>query len=321
MGKGWSLLFGAVMLACFGLFLVAPLVGWWMPEGVSAHAWSIDKLFYIILGITGFFFVLTEALLIVFMWRYAGRPEGVKKTEGLAFFGRFKRWIPDEHKLEMVWTVVPALILLYIAVAQVSAWAEVKYPGNRPQVGAANLPDPVQAEVSARQFEWRIRYPGYETWKKFKTDPQLAKNWAKTRLADDVWVVNELHIIKDRPVLVQVKTLDVIHSFNLPQMRVKQDALPGKTIPVWFTPTKSNTVRGSDRYGQPRWEDGKGWDPVTGKALEPKMVWEIACAELCGWGHGRMIGKVFVHDTAQDFEDWLRHADKEANRRTAEAVR
>ena len=72
MGKGWSVLFGVVMLACLGLFVAAPFVGWWLPMPVSQHAPRVDRLFYIILFITGFFFVLTEALLVIFMWLYAG---------------------------------------------------------------------------------------------------------------------------------------------------------------------------------------------------------------------------------------------------------
>jgi cytochrome c oxidase subunit II len=256
------------------------------------------------------------------MWRFAEQPEGGAKNPGISWFARFKPWIPDEHKLEMAWTVVPALILLYIAFAQVGTWAENKYPRFNPLTGADGQKQPdkqvIVAEVSARQFEWRIRYPSFAQWQTWKKDPKAADVWSKNRYADDLWVVNEFHCVKGHPALAYVKTLDVIHSFNLPQMRVKQDALPGKTMQAWFTPLKHNTVKAADRYGKTRWEDGLGWDPDTGRAVEPKMVWEIACAELCGWGHGRMVGKVFVHENVADFEDWLRHADREYNRRTPE---
>jgi len=79
-GKWWSVLFGVVMAACLGLFVAAPFVGWWLPEGVSTHAFRVDRLFYIILFITGFFFVLTESLLVIFMWLYAGTPKGAPKA-------------------------------------------------------------------------------------------------------------------------------------------------------------------------------------------------------------------------------------------------
>src|SRR5271156_5773614 len=74
--KWWSVLFGVVMIGCGAIFVVAPAAGWWMPEGVSFHAWDVDFLFYLILAITGFFFILTEALLVYFMYRYAAVAPG-----------------------------------------------------------------------------------------------------------------------------------------------------------------------------------------------------------------------------------------------------
>jgi cytochrome c oxidase subunit 2 len=308
-GKWWSVLFAVVMLACFGLFVAAPFAGWWMPEGVSAHAWDIDRLFYIILAITGFFFVLTEALLVVFMYRYASKPA----ARPVPVSDEEKHKEHDfERKLEIGWTIVPAAILLYIAFAQVGAWADAKYKSRMPAAQDAEGQVPVHAEVSARQFEWRIRYPSTKTWAQWKDNPDAAKAWFKAPQADDVRVVNQLHVIKNRPVLLQVGTLDVLHSFNVPHMRVKQDTLPGKKLPVWFTPIKSNTVLGRDRNGKDRWEDGGGWD-AAGKPKDASLVWEIACAELCGWGHYRMIGRVYVHETAADFEAWLAHAEKVQN--------
>src|SRR5437879_382433 len=73
-GRGWSIVFAVVMFACGASFVAAPFMGWWLPEGVSNHSDHVDALFYIILAITGFFFILTEALLVVFMFQYAGQP-------------------------------------------------------------------------------------------------------------------------------------------------------------------------------------------------------------------------------------------------------
>jgi cytochrome c oxidase subunit 2 len=336
-GRGWSILFAVVMLGCLGIYVAAPFVAdghWWLPPQMSTHAADIDRLYYVILYITGFFFILTEALLVIFMWRFAARPSthphafGHHAMEKKVFwttwfkhiFRPVSRILHNQHRVEMAWTLVPAAILLYIAFAQVGTWAEVKYRSRMPAIGEQNA-QPVQAEVSARQFEWRIRYPSYEAWAKWKTNPEAAKVWGRQRNAriadqqrqyDDVHVVNELHAIKGRPVLVQVRTLDVIHSFNLPHMRVKQDALPGKVIPVWFTPTHSNTKRVDGPDGKPVWVDGGGYDD-SGKAKDRGQIWEIACAELCGWGHYRMIGRLYVHDTTEDFEAWLQHAEREQN--------
>jgi cytochrome c oxidase subunit 2 len=306
-GTKWALFFGVIMLACAGLFLIAPFVGWWMPEGVSSHAHDVDFLFNIILGITAFFFILTEAILIYFMARF-GSGEGQPPAKTLKILQPVVRILDSQHKVEMAWTLVPAAILLYIAFAQVKTWADIKYESHRTGVYAKKGPDgavlvkqlPVQVDLSARQFEWRMRYPSYErtkNWLDKPEDPEVIKDadrfgrfdaFAHPLFKDsnDVFEVNELHVVKDTPVLVHLSTRDVIHSFNLPQLRVKQDALPGKLIPVWFRPTKANVD-----------ENGK---------IMKDRVWDIPCAELCGWGHARMIGRLFVHETKEDFLHWLK---------------
>ena len=98
----------------------------------------------------------------------------------------------------------------------------------------------MQMEVTARQWEWRMRYPSPKTLLQLEKTQQDADLWARKPQYDDIYLVNEVHTYKNKATLVQLRTADVIHSFFLPQMRVKQDALPGKTIPVWFTPILYN---------------------------------------------------------------------------------
>ena len=311
MGKFWSMLFAAMMIFCGGTFVIAPMMGWWLPEGVSSHSGAIDYLFYVILIITGFFFILTEAILCIFMWKYSGDRDKaeVPPPPGYAakLFRPVTNLLNDQHKVEMAWTMVPALILLYIAFAQVKTWADAKYISRMPSDKEQRA---LQVDVSARQFEWRIRYPSserFEDWMARRDDPDVAKDYrsfASSHHKDDIHVVNELHVIKNNPVIVHLTTRDVLHSFNLPHLRVKQDALPGKMIPVWFTPTKAN-VRLDSKLGI--YVDG--FNPVTGKSDDPHHIWDLACAELCGWGHYRMIGRLFVHDTEAEFLDWLRKAE------------
>jgi cytochrome c oxidase subunit 2 len=292
----WALLFGVTMLACAGLFVIAPFCGWWLPEGVSSHASAVDLLFYIILGITGFFFILTEAILVLFMARHANEPgQKPTKSEIPGFLKPIANVLNNQHKIEMAWTVVPAAILLFIAFAQVSTWERIKYRSRQNAIIEDMIP--VQVDLSARQFEWRFRYPGvkrFEEWlSATKGDPEIKKDmesFARSPQKSDIYAVNDLHMWKDHPVLVHLSTRDVLHSFNLPQFRVKQDALPGKQIPVWFKPIKANLDSDNKQI--------------------PDRVWEIPCAELCGWGHGRMIGRVFVHETKEDFFRWLIQAEK-----------
>ncbi len=316
MGKFWSILFGVTMLACGLSFVVAPFVGWWMPEGVSTHAAAIDNLFVVILYITGFFFFLTEALLVYFMYAYGAKDDGKPPVgEKAELPGWLKRFVVplklnNAHNIEVAWAIVPAAILLYIAFAQIDTWASVKYQARIVEQEKGNTS--VQVHVSARQFEWRMRYPSVARFKEWMGDKSVKdsadyRSFGKIPQPDDVQVVNELHIWKGYPVLVHLDTRDVLHSFNLPNFRIKQDALPGKQIPVWFTPTKSNVSWDGDLCLD-------GYNPVANKS-DIDHVWDIPCAELCGWGHYRMIGRVFVHEDRADFEKWLGVAAKKQGSR------
>lgn len=291
----WALLFGVTMLACAGLFIIAPFCGWWLPEGVASHTDETDFLFYIILGITGFFFTLTEAILVFFMARYSYEPgEKAPPHEIHWTLKPIANVLNNQHKVEMAWTVIPAAILLFIAFVQVQTWAKIKYRSR--QEGIIGNMVPIQVDLSARQFEWRFRYPGserFQNWLDNTNDPLVIKDresFPTFSQSSDVHTVNELHMWVGQPVLLHLSTRDVLHSFNLPQFRIKQDALPGKQIPVWFKPIKANLDDGNKQI--------------------PDRVWEIPCAELCGWGHGRMIGRVFVHEKQEHFFRWLVQAEK-----------
>jgi cytochrome c oxidase subunit 2 len=289
--KWWSVLFGVVLGAAFALYAVAPFTGWWLPKNIASYGGEVDYLFYIILFLTGFFYVLTEVILVWAMYRYSGKP------------GHKASYSHGNQKLELLWTLVPAVILVYIAVAQISAWERIKYQARAPQ------PDQI-VQVYARQWEWRMRYPtqfaesndglvpGNVNEKKdeakLKAMEFQCAAWAEQPQADDLHLVNELHTWKGAKLKLYLKTHDVIHSFYLPNVRFKQDALPGKTIPAWLDATESNTR----------------FDESTGLCTEPDDIhdrWEIACAELCGSGHFRMRGRLFVHPDKEDYLKWRNH--------------
>src|SRR5262249_21321687 len=158
-------------------------------------------------------------------FRFAGRT------------GRKASYVHGNHTLEMVWTLVPGVILFLLAIVQINVWAEVKFQKNMPAPDARTQ----QMEIVARQWEWRMRYPSARRMESWKSDPKLAEDFKDNAHVDDVHTVNEIHVWKggkdpneQHRVLVHLKTRDVLHSFFLPNLRLKQDALPGKTIPVWF---------------------------------------------------------------------------------------
>ncbi len=290
MGKGWSLFFGAVLGAIFVLCVTAPLVHWWLPEQVSTFGGAVDELFYVILFFTGCFFLLTEAVLVYAMYRFVGPNRRARHLHG-------------DLRLELIWTLVPSFILVYIAYVQVQTWETMKYQARMPE------PD-VVLQVTARQWEWRVRTPMSLV---LPGDEPGRRRWAESADADDVRLPNEVHTWKDAHVKVYLKTQDLIHSFFLPNLRLKQDALPGKTIPVWFAAKESNVSFAAD------------YDQATDRWRAPAAAdkdWELACAELCGGGHYRMRGRLYVHPDRADFRRWLDHvrARQQAHESTPAAV-
>jgi cytochrome c oxidase subunit 2 len=298
--KGWGVVFGLVLLATFLIWFIAPFFNWWLPENVSSFGGEVDQLFYVILGFTSFFFILTEVILVYAMWKYSARD------------GEKAHYTHGNHRLELIWTAVPAAILLFIAFAQVSAWGRIKYQSRMP------APD-LTVSVLARQWEWRIRVPVDSSqfhWDKKASADEIAnmqlkaRAWAENPQADDVHLPNELHCwagTEKEPcnVKLYLRTLDVIHSFTLPNLRLKQDTLPGKTIPMWFQVTRPNTK----------------FDPVTKKCTEPDHkvdAWEISCQELCGARHYAMRGRLYVHPNKADYEAWLKHTIEQQQSRQGE---
>jgi cytochrome c oxidase subunit 2 len=251
-GMAWAILFLAVPVLGVATFAVAPAINVWLPKDVSIHGRDIDSLFYFILALTGVVFIATEMVLFWFLWKYDAAAGERRAT-----------YIHGSHTLEVVWTIIPAATLLFLAIYQMNAWADVKM--RRPDM-------PPTVEVVARQFEWRLRYPG--------RDGVLGTQ-------DDLHLVNDLQLPVDEDILVQLKSMDVLHRFFIPNLRIKQDAVPGMKIPVWF------------------------------KATQPGE-YEIVCMEHCGARHYAMKGRLTVEPRA-DYEAWLerKYAEQEATQAAA----
>jgi cytochrome c oxidase subunit II len=213
------------------------MLDWWLPENVSTYGRDIDWLFHLIYWITGITAILVFATMIVFLVMYKDRP------------GRRARYTHGNTTLEIVWTVVPSLILVVLTFLSAPAWSKIK-------IQAPPASDFV-VQVTAKQFNWQITYPGADG--KFGT-------------ADDKTLLDEMHVPANKVVHVHLRSQDVIHSFFVPQFRMKQDAVPGREIVQWFEATK------------------------PGK-------YELPCAELCGFGHSGMKGWIYVHG-AEDYKKW-----------------
>jgi len=223
------------------------MLDWWLPENVSTYGRDIDWLFHLIYGITGITAILVFVTMVAFLVMYRDRP------------GRRARYTHGNTTLEIVWTVVPSLILVVLTFLSVPAWSKIKMQ--------APPPSDFAIQVTAKQFNWQVTYPGPDG--KFGT-------------ADDKTLLDEMHVPVNKVVHVRLRSQDVIHSFFVPQFRMKQDAVPGREITQWFEATK------------------------PGK-------YELPCAELCGFGHSGMRGWIYVH-TADDYQKWA------AENLTAEAA-
>ena len=175
----------------------------WFPEAVSSYGVQVDRLFYLVLWITGAIFFLVEGALLWFLIRYRRRE------------GRPASYIHGHAGAEIVWTVVPAIIVIWLAFTSQRLWAYIQGP-----------PPPHQLEIGikAEQFAWNVQYPG--------PDGRLGT-------ADDITTINQLHLPVGQVVLVDISSKDVIHSFFLPQFRFKRDAVPGLTSRMWLQATKT----------------------------------------------------------------------------------
>ena len=212
------------------------MLNWWLPENVTSYGADIDWLFHLIYAITGITAVLVFAALIAFLIMYRDRP------------GRRATYTHGNTTLEIVWTIVPALILVILTFLSVPAWSKIKM-----QIPPGDL----SVIVTAKQFNWQVTYAGPDG--KFGT-------------ADDKTFLDEMHVPVNKKIHVTLKSQDVIHSFFVPQFRIKQDAVPGREIAAWFDVMK------------------------PGK-------YEWPCAELCGFGHSGMRGWVYAH-TPDEYAKW-----------------
>jgi cytochrome c oxidase subunit 2 len=204
-GRWWGLIFLAVPLMVGGGAVFAPKE-WWLPAPAATFAADVDGLFMLITYVTGIVFLITNVLLVYTMF--------FTRTEGKALYTH------GNNTLEIVWTAIPAAMLLFLALYQRSTWADIKQ----------RFPDKADLEVKviAQQFAWNVIY-----------DTNRDGKFDETGKTGDLIMLNRLVVPRGKKVLVHLSSRDVLHSFFLPQMRLKQDAVPGMVIPVWFEATES----------------------------------------------------------------------------------
>lgn len=239
----------------------------WLPVLASEHGGGIDSMIKYLFLTTGIIFLIGHFILAFFIWKYGNQETVTHRTVS--------------KKTELKWTIIPVLLMSLIAEGGVitlgiPVWEKINTP---PKNG-----DAVIIEVTAEQFTWNVRYPGADS--KFgESSVQLMSQENPLGLddddetaADDIFLLNEIKIPINKNIQIKLRAKDVLHSFNLPSHRVKQDAVPGMNITVRFVPTLAGEF-------------------------------ELTCAELCGLGHYRMKGYLTVLEE-EEYNNWLKEVQQ-----------
>lgn len=236
--------------------------GWWLPLNLSSIGPELDRLFYLVHWFMALLFIGWLGFFIYCLVRFRSRP------------GHKAEYQTDTKHLNTYLEVgVVAFEVVLIFVFSLPLWASAKY-----QLPSSD--EAVSVEVVAEQFAWNIRYPGADGKFGRKSAALMSMNnpigldREDPAAQDDIVASNELVVPSGKPVLVNLTSKDVIHSFFLPVLRVKQDAIPGQAVKVWFQATDNGDF-------------------------------EIACAQLCGAAHYRMMGKLLIR-SPEDFDSWLK---------------
>lgn len=248
MGRALAVIIWILTLGSVSLFFVKK---WWFPEAISSHAAALDRQFMLTIIVVGVAFTAAQVGLGYVVWKFRDSGDSSRAI-----------YSHGSNRLEVVWTIVTAVIFIGLAVMGQSVWASLHF--NKAPAGA------FQVDVVAQQFQWNFHYAGSDGVFG-RTDPSLIEDSAANYLGldqadpsakDDV-VHSVIAIPVDRPVELRLRSRDVIHNFWVPQLRFKQDLVPGMVINVHFT---------ANRVGK----------------------YELACAELCGQFHYRMKGFMLV---------------------------
>lgn len=292
-----------LLVAFMVVFLIACVVSAYYYKDVmlgygpllaaSEHGTEVDSLFNVTLFFTGIIFVITHVLLFWYSYKY-------RKQEG-----RVAKFLPHNNTLELVWTLVPLLVMTYLVVQGLVVWNKVM-----PDVDPES--EYLEFEATGYQFAWDIRFPGPDNklgTKDYKmidlaTNP-LGIDFTDDKSIDDVVLsgADKIVIPVDTTVRVRITSKDVLHNFYLPHFRVKMDAIPGLPTYFVFKPTKTTAEFRQELRQYPEWRElYDPTDPESNQKWE-EFNFELACAELCGQGHYSMK-RILEVVTKEEFEEW-----------------
>lgn len=251
------------ILLVVGGLIISTSVPSLFPQQASAESKQVDDLFRILLIIGGAIFLLVQGLLVYSVWRFRAKPGDT--TDGLHIHGN--------TTLEIVWTAIPAVIVLVLSVLSWQVWNDIQAPKD----------NEMTIVVDGRRFNWAFTYDVPMSILPSDVDVSRLPQEIQNDINDDdaVTVTSpEMHTYLGRPVVLSMQPQDVIHALWVPAFRIKQDLIPGRVTTLRYTAVE-----------------------VPGETYP--ATYPIRCAELCGANHGLMISTVVVHKDEADFNAWL----------------
>lgn len=287
--NGYLLLGFLVVMFAGSAYAFKELMPVMIPKAASIHGVKTDFLFNVTMLIIIVVFVLTHVALFYFAYRY---------NES---FGHDAYFYPHNNTLEVIWTIVPTIVLTGLIAMGMYEWYSIFNAEARDK----NM---MVVEVTGKQFNWIIRYSGKDgkfgeriiDTEHVSPTNELGINWKDPKSHDD-FMADKLYLIKNKPVLMKLGAQDVLHSFYLPHFRVKMDCVPGIPTEFYFVPTMTTEEMRQYLSTEPWWQT---INPETGQPRWQTFKYELACAELCGKSHYGMQRDVEVV-TQQEYDAWF----------------
>ena len=260
-----------------------------LPPAASVHGEKIDVLWDANIYLITFVFLVTNAFLFWFAYKY----RGTKGTKAV--------YITHNNKLEMAWTIIPAIALAFIVIFGLKYWNEITADSTDAKK--------VVIELYAKQFDWTARYPGKDgklgesEYRQISGSNSVGMDTADVFGYDDILVKNEFHIPVGREIELNMRSRDVIHSAYLPHFRVQMNCVPGMITTFKFTPTKTTAEMKKDPYVVKMMAGINAQRAKSGKeAVEFDYI--LLCNKICGASHYNMQMNLIV-DTEADYNSWI----------------
>ena len=273
-----------------------------LPESASEHGYTYDRLLVISFIVIFIVQTITQALLHYYTYKF----RGIK--------GRKASFITHNNKLELVWTVIPAIVLFVLILYGMSTWSDI--------MNFDEDEDALVVELYAAQWNWKARYSGDDNvlgdanvrfLNDFDGRNIVGIDSSDPNGLDDIVVTNEFHLPVDRKVIFKIRSQDVLHSAYMPHFRAQMNCVPGMITEFSFTPTKttadmrmnSDVVDKVNRINKIRYDNSQELIAKGEEPLEPyQFDYLLLCAKICGSSHYNMQMKIVV-ESEKDFNKWL----------------